>query len=90
VNLILGDLNLDYEKRRENSYQHRRIYNEWLEANTAFDVIQVVTEPLWERIHNNNVQTSILDHVYVDNMSAVETITVDKQPISNHSLNYVC
>jgi hypothetical protein len=25
----------------------------------------------------------------VDDMSAVETITVDKQPISNHSLVYV-
>ena len=55
VNLILGDLNLDYEKRRENSYQHRRIYDEWLEAITAFDLIQIVKEPTWERIYNNNV-----------------------------------
>ncbi len=39
VNLILGDLNLDYEKRRENSYQHRRIYDESLEAITAFNLI---------------------------------------------------
>ncbi len=56
---------------------------EWLGAITAFDFIQVVKEPTWERIHNNNVPKSILD------MSAVETITVDKQPISNHSLVYV-
>jgi hypothetical protein len=89
MNLILGDLNLDYEKRRENSYQNRKIYDKWLEAITAFDFIQVVKEPTWERIHSNNVKTSILDHVYVDDMSAVETITVDKQPISNHSLVYV-
>ena len=39
--------------------------------------------------HNNNVQTSILNHVYVDDMSAVETITVEKKLISNHSLVYV-
>jgi len=39
--------------------------------------------------HNNNVQTSILDHVYVDDMSAVETIIVVKQLISDHSLVYV-
>jgi len=62
VNLILGDLNLDYEKRRENSYQHRKIYDERLETFTAFDFIQVVKELTWERIHNNNVQTSILDY----------------------------
>jgi len=86
VNLILGDLNLDYEKRRENSYQHRKIYDEWLETITAFDLIQIYKEPTWERIYNNNVRTSILDHVYVDDMSAVETITVEKQPISDHSL----
>jgi hypothetical protein len=30
VNLILGDLNLDYEKRRKISYQHRKIHDEWL------------------------------------------------------------
>jgi hypothetical protein len=45
MNLSLGDLNLDYEKRRENSYQHRKIYDEWFEAITAFDFIQVVKEP---------------------------------------------
>ena len=28
VNLFLSDLNLDYEKRRENSYQHTKIYDE--------------------------------------------------------------
>jgi hypothetical protein len=39
--------------------------------------------------HNNNVQTSILDHVYVDDMSAVETIIVVKQLIGDHSLVYV-
>jgi endonuclease/exonuclease/phosphatase family metal-dependent hydrolase len=52
----------------------------------AFDLIQIVKEPTWERIYNNNVPTSSLDHVFVDDMSAVETITVEKQPISDHYL----
>jgi len=30
--------------------------------------------------------TNILDHVFVDDMSAVKTIIVDKQPIGNHFL----
>jgi hypothetical protein len=38
------------------------------------------------KTYNNNVRTSILDHVYVDDMIAVETITVEKQPISDDSL----
>jgi hypothetical protein len=32
----------------------------------AFDFIQVVKKPTWERIHNNNVGTSILNYVFVD------------------------
>jgi hypothetical protein len=33
----------------------------WMSAmDEAFDFIQVVKEPTWERIHNNNVGTSIL------------------------------
>ena len=35
VNLVLGD----------NNYQHRRIYDEWLEAVTAFNIVQIVKEP---------------------------------------------
>ncbi len=31
-------------------------------------------------IHNNNVQKSIPDHFYEDDMSAMEIKTVDKQP----------
>jgi hypothetical protein len=42
VNVIVGDFNLDYEKRRENSYQHRKVCNKLLEALTAFDFIQIV------------------------------------------------
>jgi len=33
----------------------------WMSAmDEAFDFIQVVKEPTWEKIHNNNVGTSIL------------------------------
>jgi hypothetical protein len=41
----MGDLNLDYEKIRENSYQHRKIYDGWLRAITNFNFIQNVKEP---------------------------------------------
>ena len=59
VNLVLGDFNLDFEKRKGNNYQHRRIYDEWLEA-TAFDFIQLIKEPTWERIYDR-VRTSTID-----------------------------
>ena len=45
VNLVCGDFNLDSEKRRENNYQHQKIYDEWLEAITAFEFVQFIKEP---------------------------------------------
>jgi hypothetical protein len=76
----LGNFNLDYEKKQ-------KIYDKWLKTFTALDFIQVVKETTWEKIHNNNnVQSSFLDHVFVDDLTALETITVDKQPIGYYSI----
>ncbi len=83
MNLIVGDFNLDCKKRKENSYQHRKIYDDWLEAITAFDFVQIVKNPCGKVFTTVFKRLSIIDHVYVDDMSAVETITVEKQPISD-------
>ena len=85
--IILGDFNLDYEKRNVHNYANRRIYDELLEAVTAFDLVQLVKEKTWARVYNNNdVRMSTLDHVYTNNIEGVETVTVLKQEISDHSL----
>ena len=69
------------------NYANRRIYDELLEAVTAFDLVQLVKEKTWARVYNNNdVRMSTLDHVYTNNIEGVETVTVLKQEISDHSL----
>ena len=35
------------------------------------------------------VQTSILDHIFLDDINVVENLSVEKQPVSNHSLVYL-
>ena len=83
--VLMGDFNLDYQKVATQNYQHRRIYDELLEAAYAFDLDQIVNEVTWSRIYNNQIRSSTLDHVYVGDITLVGDITVEKQPISDHS-----
>lgn len=84
--VILGDLNLDFAKKNSPDYRQRAIYDEWLEMVDAFDLRQTVEEVTWERIHANEVRTSILDHIYTNNQEVVSQVRVEKQEISDHSL----
>jgi hypothetical protein len=84
--IILGDLNLDYAKKNSPDYRNRAIYDEWLEMVEAFDLKQIINEVTWERLHANELRTSILDHIYTNNLEAVNQVFVEKQETSDHSL----
>ena len=81
----MGDFNLDYNKKDLQSYPQRRIYDELLETVTAFDLTQLVKTETWLRVYQGQVRSSILDHVYSNNVGLIEHISVDKQVISDHS-----
>ena len=52
----------------------------------AFDLKQMVEEITWERLHNNELRSSILDHVYTNNAESIKEVIIDKQEVSYHSL----
>ena len=52
----------------------------------AFDLNQIVNEITWSRIYDNQVRSSILDHVYVGDLTMIDWSQVLKQPISDHSV----
>ncbi len=52
----------------------------------AFDLKQIINEVTWERLHANELRTSILDHIYTNNLEAVNQVFVKKQETSDHSL----
>ena len=83
---LLGDLNLDFAKKNCPEYRHRTIYNEWLEMALAFDLKQMVEEITWERLHVNELRSSILDHAYTNNLESIKEVVVKKQEVSDHSL----
>jgi exonuclease III len=83
--IIMGDFNLDYRKKDLQNYPQRRIYDELLEAVTAFDLTQMVKEDTWLRVYQGTPRSSILDHVYTNNQEIIDNLSVDKQVISDHS-----
>ena len=83
--MVLGDFNLDINKIAVQNYIHRHLYDELFEMVCAFDLNQIVNEITWSRIYDNQVRSSILDHVYVGDTTVIDWCQVLKQPISDHS-----
>ena len=84
--MLLGDVNLDFNKIHIPNYAQRKIYDELLEMAYAFDMTQLVKEITWSRVYQGQTRSSILDHEYINNCDVIETETIEKQPISNHSV----
>ena len=46
--LILGDINLDYKKKNDNSYHLKRIYNKWAKFEQEHQLVQMVDFVTWQ------------------------------------------
>jgi uncharacterized protein YkuJ len=87
ASLIIGDLNLDYNKKGLLSYNHHAMFTQLDELENEMNLSQLVNFNTWRRIVNGELRTSLLDHVYenvhglVENISAISTSTSDHTPL---------
>ncbi len=72
--LIVGDFNLDYRKRNDVSYHLRHLYEEWITFEQEHRLLQMVDFATWQRPDGNQIISSILDHVYTNNISLIESV----------------
>ena len=84
--MVCGDFNLDHNKRSVQNYPNSRLYDEWNETATAFDLIQLIKEDTWSRTCQGTVRTSLLDHANTNVQQLIETTDVVKLEISDHCL----
>jgi len=63
--IVLGDLNLDSNKKGISSYRYSNIYELWSSKMESSNLRQVNDRPTWYRIVNNIIRESCLDHIYV-------------------------
>jgi exonuclease III len=82
--VILGDFNLDHNRRGDPSYHHSRLYELWKETETRHQLLQLVDFPTWSRIDRGTLKTSVLDHVYTNNNGLIDTISELSVITSDH------
>ena len=61
--LVLGDLNLDYNKKGNLSYNNHAMFRQLDELTNEKNLTQLVNFNTWRRIVNGELRTSLLDHV---------------------------
>jgi len=63
--VIIGDINLDYNKLGVESYRFSGLYNMWTNFINTKEFHQVNNKPTWSRQVNETYQESVLDHIYL-------------------------
>ena len=84
--IIAGDFNLDEENRYSTSYRYKNLFNI---QNAIFDnhhLIQIVEFHTWQRVINNVIRKSILDHVYVKDPTHVLNLYSIEPLVGDHKL----
>jgi len=87
ASLVLGDLNLDNNKKGLLSYNHHAMFIQLEELESKMNLSQLVKFNTWRRVVNGVLKTSLLDHVYenvhglVENIDEISTSTSDHTPL---------
>ena len=84
--IIVGDFNLDDAKRYSLNYQNHAMFNALLEAFDPHGLHQLINFPTWERLVNNILKYSTLDHVYVKDCTLVSELKSVQTEIGDHLL----
>ena len=83
--IILGDFNLDQNKRSDPSYHHSRLYELWGELENTHQLVQHVNFTTWMRMDRGNLRTSLLDHIYTNDHDLIESVSELTSIVSDHS-----
>lgn len=76
-NVIIGDFNLDFIKISDKNYQHRKLYDDWLNFLATTGLVQLNHNLTWRRVVKGNIKESILDHAYSDSNWNIHTKDLD-------------
>jgi len=83
--IILGDFNLDQNRRLDLSYHHSRLYELWGELENMHQLIQLVNFTTWMRRDRGNLKMSLLDHIYMNDHDLIESLSELTSIVSDHS-----
>ena len=83
---LLGDFNIDFSKISNQNYKNKKLYDELESLFIEKTLVQIIDTNTWRRKFGDELKESILDHIYVNNLSAVESSFNDQQIVGDHNL----
>ena len=82
--IILGDFNIDDGRRYDVNYAYKNYFNDLDEAFSNFGLIQLIEFETWSRLVAGTLKSSILDHVYVTDVTMTSNILSMKPSVGDH------
>ena len=83
--ILLGDLNLDYNKKGHLNYNNHALSTLLDEFENECHLTQLVKFDTWRRVIRGELKTSLLDHVYESECGLVENIEEVSSSMSDHT-----
>ena len=83
---IAGDFNLDDSKRFANDFRRKILFDKLNSTCDQFNLIQLINEATWQRVINNSLKESILDHLYVTDPNYINNVKFTEPLIGDHKL----
>ena len=84
--ILMGDLNLDYNKRFDVNYQRENLFGLFENKLGELNLLQLVNFDTWSRLVGLTLRSSLLDHIYVSSVDLVSNITHEKPCFGDHDL----
>ncbi len=84
--IILGDFNIDDGKRLNIDYAYRNYFCDLDEVFSEFGLVQLINFVTWSRLVGSTLKSSILDHVYVSDVTTVANVGCTRPCFGDHMM----
>ena len=84
--ILLGDFNLDENKRHLADYNQRQLFQDLEELIGHHQYVQHVKEATWERVIQDQVKNSVLDHIYCTDNTIVDSVLYKDTIYGDHKM----
>jgi len=84
--IFLGDFNLDYKKVNDPSYVNSTFFSTIDPFLINYGFIQIVKNSTWRRVVNGLLKESILDHIYVNDVTKIKNLNHFNMHVGDHDL----
>jgi exonuclease III len=88
--ILLGDFNLDENKRHLADYNQRQLFQDLEELIGHHQYVQHVKEATWERVIQDQVKNSVLDHIYCTDNTIVDSVLYRDTIYGDHKMVILC